>query len=82
MFLYFKPFCVVIFVWLPAVACLIRSGDRLTRSLFLIASAFKEFVVLVFMQFIYEHILSTLAEECGKNVILNMITKKINHTLS
>ena len=62
----------IIFVWDPAGACLILSGDRLTNSRFLTVSAFKELVVLVFMQFICEHIFSTLGEECGRNVLLVM----------
>jgi len=35
----------------------------------LTVSAFKEFVVLIFAQFICEHILSTLAEDCGEKVM-------------
>ena len=54
------------------VKCLILSADSLTRRVFLTVSAFKELVIVAFMQFICEHILFTLAEDCGENVILVM----------
>jgi len=74
------PF-VIIFVWFPVGAALILSGDSLTSRLFLTVSPFKELVVLVFMQFICEHILSTLAEVCGKKVTLVMKDdNKANHS--
>lgn len=41
-------------------------GDSLTNSLLLALSAFKEVAVLCSMQFISKHVLSTLAEECGR----------------
>jgi len=66
-----RPF-VNIFVWSPAVKCLILSADSLTRRVFLTVSAFKELVIVAFRQFICEHILFTLGEEFGENVILVM----------
>jgi len=50
---------------------LILSGDSLLASnLSLTVYASKELEVLVFMQYICETIISTLAEECGEMVIL------------
>jgi len=77
-FLKFKPFFVslayypiqticIFFGSHPRDACLICFGGSLKGSLFATVSAFKEPTVLLdFMEFICEHILSRLAEESGK----------------
>jgi len=67
----FGPFVIILFgsqlvhVWIILVIAL----QVFHFSLFI---AFKQLVVMVFMQFISEHIFYTLAEECGKTVILVM----------
>jgi len=45
----------------------------------LTVSAFNPLVVLVFMPLICGHILSTLAEGCGKKVKINMYVKKYDN---
>jgi len=74
---------VIIFVWFQDGACLILSGAILAISLFLTVSASKDLVLLFFIVFLCKHILSTLAEECGKKFILVMKhDNKENLTLS
>ena len=65
-----RTFVTVFFVWIPTGACLILSRDNPASSLILSVSAFRKLVVLLFVQFNCENILSTLAEECGETIIL------------
>jgi len=69
------------FVWLSVGTYLILSDDSLARSVFLTISVFKEFVILIFMQVIWENILCTFAEECVENATLFMTgDNKVNQS--
>ena len=82
-YFYILSHCLYLLLIVPSRPLLFFFGSQVVHVWFFLVMALQEVcfwlfllsrscVILIFMQFICEHILSALAEKCGKNVILVM----------